>query len=138
MDGAKLSASVCDGLVLAALHGDLDCTDAGDIAAALGGLVTGGGCLIMDMSALDFIDCAALRALLHLRLLATEAGGDVVLAGLHGFAARILDLTGMAGAFRICRSVQDARATVARGSGLPAARAASHTGLAVGADVDAC
>ena len=117
MDGANFSTSVCNGLMVAALRGQLDMTDAGDIASALACLAEGGGCLIVDMSAVDFIDCAAMGALLRVRQLADDAGGNMVLAGAHGYAARILDLTCMGEAFSIYGSVLDAVASKASGSG---------------------
>jgi ChaB len=57
MPGVELSTSACDGHVVVALRGDLDVTGAADAEAAIAALAAPGRCLIIDMSALDFIDC---------------------------------------------------------------------------------
>jgi hypothetical protein len=66
MPGVELKASVRD----VALRGDLDITGAADAEAATAALVVPGQTLIIDISALDFIDCAPLRALLRAQTLA--------------------------------------------------------------------
>jgi anti-anti-sigma factor len=80
MPGVELKASVRDGLTVVALRGDLDITGAADAEAATAALVASGQTLIIDISALDVIDCAPLRALLRVQTLARRGGGDVVLA----------------------------------------------------------
>jgi anti-anti-sigma regulatory factor len=60
--------------------------------AADGRLASGSEFLIVDMSAVGCVDCAAVGALLRARQAAALDGGDVVLVGPHGYAARILDL----------------------------------------------
>ena len=64
MPGVELKASVRDGFVVVVLRGDLDVTGAADAEAAIAALVVPGQTLIIDISALDFMDCASLRALL--------------------------------------------------------------------------
>jgi anti-anti-sigma factor len=123
MDGV-LSTCVCDAIAVA-LRGDVDISNTGDIAA-LGSLAAGGGYLVVDMSALEFIDCAALGELLRVRLVAAAAGGDVVLAGLHGYAARILELTSLGEEFRVYGSVQDAAARKACAADRHLAQAAAR------------
>jgi anti-anti-sigma factor len=113
MDGAQLLTSACDGFVVAALRGDFDFKDADDVAAELGRLASGGEFLIVDMSAVGFVDCAAVGALLRARQAAALDGGDMVLVGPHGYAARILDLTGMGEAIRSFCSLRDAVVTIA-------------------------
>jgi anti-anti-sigma factor len=70
MPGAELETSVRGGRVVVALRGDLDVTGAADAEAAITALVARGRSLVIDMSALDFIDCSALGALLRVRGLA--------------------------------------------------------------------
>ena len=60
MPGAELSTSAYDGHGVVALRGDLDVTGAADAEAAIAALVVTGRCLIIDMSALDFLDCGSL------------------------------------------------------------------------------
>jgi hypothetical protein len=80
-------------------------------------LVVPDRCLIIDMSALDFIDCGALDALLRVQWLAWTTGGDVVLAAPQRHVLQLLALTGRDHAFLIHTSVQAAVA------GLPGRRA---------------
>ncbi len=63
---------------------------------------------IIDMSALDFIDCSSLSVLLRVQRLAQCAGGDVVLAAPRRQALRLLALTGKDDAFGLHASVEDA------------------------------
>jgi hypothetical protein len=70
MPGVELSTSACDGHVVVALSGDRDITDAANARAAIAALVVPGRCLIVDMAALDFIDCGSLAALRQVQWLA--------------------------------------------------------------------
>ena len=94
MPGVELKASVRDGFVVVVLRGDLDVTGAADAEAAIAALVAPGQTLIIDISALDFMDCASLRALLRVQTLARRGGGDVVLAAPQPHMLRLLALTG--------------------------------------------
>ena len=108
MPGAELTASVRDGHVVAALRGELDMTDAADAEAAITALLARGQYLVIDMSALDFIDCGSLGALLRVEWLAWSTGGGVVLAAPQRHVLRLLALTGGDHAFLIHASVQSA------------------------------
>jgi anti-sigma B factor antagonist len=92
--------------------GDLDVTDADAFEAAIAAMVAPGQSLIIDMSALDFMDCASLAALLEVRTLA-RGGGDVVLAPPQRHARRLLALTGQDEAFCVQASVEAAVAGTA-------------------------
>ena len=94
MPGVELKASVRDGHVVVVLRGDLDVSGAADAEAAITALVTPGQSLIIDMSALDFMDCASLGALLRAQTLARRGDGDVVLAEPQRQVLRLLALTG--------------------------------------------
>ena len=80
MLGVELKTAVRDGHVVVTLRGELDVTDAADAEAEITALVMPRRCLIIDMSALDFMDCSSLRALLRVQGLARRGGGDVALA----------------------------------------------------------
>ena len=108
MPGVELKASVRDGFVVVVLRGDLDVTGAADAEATIAALVAPGQSLIIDMSALDFMDCASLRALLRVQTLARRGGGDVVLAALQPHVLRLLALTGRDGVFCVQVSVEAA------------------------------
>jgi len=109
----ELKASVCDGLVVVALRGDLDVTGAADAEAAIMALVARGQSLVIDMSALDFMDCCSLGALLRVQGLAWRGGGDVVLAAPQRQVLRLLALTGKDEVFSVHASVAAAVAGAA-------------------------
>jgi anti-anti-sigma factor len=113
MPGVDLKTSVCKGRVVVALRGDLDVTDADAAEAAITALVARGQSLIIDVSALDFIDCSALGALLRVRELARHGGGNVVLAAPQPHVLRLLALTGNDEVFCAQASVEAAIADVA-------------------------
>ena len=84
-----------------------------DVEAAITALVAQGRYLVIDMSALDFIDCSSLRALLRARALARRGGGDVVLAAPQREVRRLLALTGQDKVFWVQGSVAAAVAGLA-------------------------
>jgi anti-sigma B factor antagonist len=113
MPGVELSSGARDGHVVVALRGELDVTGAADVEAAITPLVARGRYLVIDMSALDFIDCSSLRALPRARALARRGGGDVVLAAPQPHARRLLTLTGHDEVFWVQASVAAAVAGLA-------------------------
>jgi anti-anti-sigma regulatory factor len=70
--------------------------------------VAPGRSLIIDMAALDFIDCSSLSALLRVQRLVRSTGGDVVLAVPQRQALLLLSLTGKDDAFGLHASAEDA------------------------------
>jgi anti-anti-sigma regulatory factor len=70
--------------------------------------VAPGRSLIIDMSALDFIDCSSLSAVLRVQRLVRSTGGDVVLAAPQRQALRLLSLTGKDDVFGLHASAEDA------------------------------
>jgi anti-sigma B factor antagonist len=113
MQGVELKTSACDGHVVVALRGELDITDAAGAEAAITALVARGQYLIIDMSALDFIDCSSLGALLRVQGQARAGGRDVVLAAPQPHVQRLLALTGTDEAFCVQASVAAAVAGIA-------------------------
>ena len=114
MRGVELTTSGCDDHVVVALRGDLDVTGAADAEAAISAVTARGRYLVIDMSALDFLDCGAVGALLRVRGLARRGGGDVVLAAPQPLVRRLLALSGSDGVFWVEVSVAAAVAGVAR------------------------
>jgi anti-sigma B factor antagonist len=113
MPDVELNTVVQDGHVVVILRGELDVTGAADAEAAITALVAPRRCLIIDTSALDFIDCCSLRALLRVQGLARRGGGDVVLAAPQPQLRRLLALTRMDEVFRVRASVAAAVAGAA-------------------------
>ena len=95
MRSVELRTGGCRGYAVVVLCGELDTRDAEDTAAAVAALTAGGQQLIIDLEALDFIDCHAVGALLRVRETARRAGGDVLLAAPHGPVLRLLTLLGV-------------------------------------------
>ena len=114
--GMQLITHEDGGHIVARLAGELDAVNAADGAAAITAAMAPGQCLIVDMTALEFIDCCALGALLAVRKLARQEGGDVLLAGPAGSVLRLLALTGWDGVFSVHASVAAAAANITGGA----------------------
>jgi anti-sigma B factor antagonist len=108
MAAAGLSTREYGGHVVVALHGELDIVDAASVMAVLAAAVARDLRIIVDLAALEFIDCCALGALVRVRAQARQAGGDLLLAAPRGPVRRILALTGLIGVFSVHASVEDA------------------------------
>jgi anti-sigma B factor antagonist len=96
------------GYVVVALDGELDVSDAATVADALTLVAARDPQIIVDLAALEFIDCCALGALGRVRAQARQAGGDLLLAAPRGPVRRILALTGLIDVFSVHASVEDA------------------------------
>ena len=114
MPGVELKTRVRDRRVVVALRGDLDITGAASAEAAVTALVTRGQHVVIDMSALGFIDCSSLGALLRAQEPTRRGGGDVVLTAPQPQVRRLLALTGNAEVFRVQASMEAAVAGIAR------------------------
>lgn len=125
MASVELSSRICAGHVVVVLSGELDYVYAADAEAVITALTARGQSLIVDMSAVDFIDCSSLSVLLRGQRLARQAGGDMVLAAPQRHTLRLLALTGKDHAFCVHASVQAAVAEADR----PPVRATLSAGL---------
>jgi anti-sigma B factor antagonist len=108
MASPDLSTREYGGHVVVALRGEVDIVDAASVMAALAAAAARNPRIIIDLAALEFIDCSGLGALGRVRAQARQAGGDLLLAAPRGQVRRILDLTGLAGVFSVHASVDDA------------------------------
>ena len=108
MATAGLSTREYGGHVVVALDGELDIVDAASVMAVLAAAAAGNPRIIVDLAALEFIDCCALGALGRVRAQARQAGGDLLLAAPRGPVRRLLDLTGLTGVFSVRASVEEA------------------------------
>jgi anti-sigma B factor antagonist len=109
-----------NGHAVVALAGDLDITGAAAAAAAVTAAVPAGQWLIIDVAALEFIDCSGVRALLSVQGLARQAGGDVLLAAPQAPVLRLVTLLRLAGFLGVHASV--AAAALSAGPTQDAAR----------------
>ena len=105
---AGLSTREDGGHVVVALNGDLDVVNAESAMAVLAAAAARDLRIIVDLAALEFIDCCALGALCRARAQARQAGGDLLLAAPRGPVRRILALTGLVDVFSAHASVEDA------------------------------
>jgi anti-sigma B factor antagonist len=104
----ELEASARGGHVVVAMRGELDVSGAAGVEPAITAVLVPGQSLIIDMAALDFMDCASLGGLLRVQGLARSGGGEVVLAAPQRRAPRLLALTGQDRAFWVHPSVEAA------------------------------
>jgi anti-anti-sigma factor len=64
--------------------------------------------VIVDLAALEYIDCSSLAGLGRVQVQARQAGGDLLLATPCGPVRRLLDLTGLINVFFVCASIDEA------------------------------
>jgi anti-sigma B factor antagonist len=105
---AGLSTREYGGHVVVALDGELDVVDAASVMAVLTAAAAGNPRIIVDLAALEYIDCSALGALARVQATVRQAGGDLLLAAPRGPVQRILTLTGLIGVFSVHASVEQA------------------------------
>ena len=109
MNGVELRTRVCGSHIVVALSAELDICEAAATIAAIAGRKPGREqCVIVDLQALEFIDCTALRALARAQQQARQAGGQVLLAAPAGTLAHLLDLTGLGEVLGVHASVASA------------------------------
>jgi anti-sigma B factor antagonist len=108
MASVGLSTREYGGYVVIALQGELDIVDTANVMAVLTAAAAGNPRIIIDLAALEYIDCCALGALGRVRAQARQAGGDLVLAAPRGLVRRLLDLTGLIGVFSVHASLDQA------------------------------
>jgi anti-sigma B factor antagonist len=108
MVSMDLSTVVRDGHAVVGLRGELDVNDAAGVTVALADVVAGHPDIIIDLTALDFIDCCGLWALTRAREQASRAGGGLLLAAPQQLVLRVLALTGLADVVPVHASVEQA------------------------------
>jgi STAS domain len=108
MPGVKLTTSACNGHIFVALSGGTGPYRCGGRRGGDQALVARGRYLVIDMTALDFLDCGALGALLRVRAPARLGGGDLVLVAPQPRVPRLLALTGNDEVFWVPASVEAA------------------------------
>jgi anti-anti-sigma factor len=94
MVSVELRTRVCGGYVVV-LRGELDTVNAEITGSAVAELAEDGRQLIIDLEALEYIDCHALSALLRAQETVRRAGGDALLTAPHGLVLRLLTLLGV-------------------------------------------
>ncbi len=116
------------GHAVVALCGELDLTSSAEAMSAVTALVARHQVVIVELSALDFMDCGALRALLKVQRLARRSGGDVLLAAPKASVRRLLSLTSTDAAIGVHATVDAAVASIAWHQESGACRRREQTG----------
>lgn len=90
----ELSVCVRDGCAVAAVRGEPDVTSSAGVKSAIAALTARHPVVSVELSAVEFMDCGALGALLRVQRLARQGGGEVLLAAPVAIVLRLLGLTG--------------------------------------------
>jgi anti-sigma B factor antagonist len=78
------------------VSGDLDASTAQLFNAAIDDVIERGAQLVvLDLTAVDFLDSTGLRSIVRASTLLTERDGRLTVTGLSGAAERVLELTGL-------------------------------------------
>jgi anti-sigma B factor antagonist len=125
-----LELSVClhDGYAVAAVRGEVDVTNSADAMSAIAALTARHQAVIVELSAVEFMDCGALGALLRVQRLARQSGDDVLLAAPAANVLRLLSLTGMNELFGVHASADAAVSDIAGSPAAGTARRAEPAG----------
>jgi anti-sigma B factor antagonist len=107
MVSVELSTPECDSQVVVALRGELDVTEAAQVAAALA-MVADGRTIIVDLEGLEYIDSSGLAALARARLHARRSGSDLLLAAPQQQVLRMLAITRLIDVFAVHGCVGEA------------------------------
>jgi len=94
--------------------GEIDLATAGAFRTALLAAVEGSDRLVVDVSAVTFIDCAGLSALATVLRHVRAAGGGLRLVGATGIVGRVVALTRLDRVVVVEHTVEDAVASMSR------------------------
>jgi anti-sigma B factor antagonist len=108
MVSVELSTPEGDGHAVVVLRGELDVTEAANVAASLAVAAASGRDVIVDLEGLEFIDSSGLAALVLARQHARRAGFDLLLAAPQPQVARMLTLTRLIDVFAVHARVDEA------------------------------
>jgi anti-sigma B factor antagonist len=114
MFSVDLTTREVDGHVVVTLGGELDLVDAAGVAAALVTVAARAPEIIVDLTALEFIDSSGVAALARGRKLARHAGGDLLLAAPRPRVLRVLAITRLVDDFSVHASVEEAAGSAGR------------------------
>jgi anti-sigma B factor antagonist len=103
-----------EGALLVSAAGELDLAAAPRLATVLS-MATAGAepCVVLDLTAVDFIDSTALGAIMHASTEAESSGKSMLVVALDGPVRRLLEITNLTGRFRVYPSREDALAAAA-------------------------
>ena len=93
-----------EGQTIVELQGRIDVSTASELAKALSRPALTGDVVLVDLSAVELADSAALGALVLAQKNVRRRHGELVLAGATGETLRLLELTGLDRAFRVVKN----------------------------------
>jgi len=103
------------GTLVFRLRGSLDLATAPTVRAALADATEKGNQeLIVDLTALEFLDSTGLGVLIGAHRRAAERGGSFRLIVADGPISRLLNITGLIAVFAVYHSIEDARSDRSR------------------------
>jgi anti-sigma B factor antagonist len=108
MVSVELSTHACDGQAVVVLRGELDVTEAANVAASLAVVAASGRDVIVDLEGLEYIDSSGLAALVIGRQHARQAGCDLLLAAPQQQVLRMLAITRLIDVFAVHARVGEA------------------------------
>jgi anti-sigma B factor antagonist len=83
------------GVTVVHLAGELDIIGAPDLRACLYGLLMADQAVVVDLSALSFLDSSGMAVLASAHRQAASGRGTIVLRGAGGIVARVLEVSGV-------------------------------------------
>jgi len=84
-----------DGTVGIAVRGELDMSAAPDLAEAIAGARSGDGTVLLDLSAVTFLDSSAIGALVAAGREFHQTGGRLQIGPRSDVVSRVLEITGL-------------------------------------------
>ncbi|MFB3881034.1 MAG: STAS domain-containing protein [Armatimonadota bacterium] len=101
--------SVDDDTAVLSLAGEVDVANASQVRdAALKLIADGAKHLLVDLSAIEYMDSTGLGTLVGLHKRLRESGGEVTIAGAKQSVKRLFDITGLMQVFRMHEDVSAA------------------------------
>jgi anti-sigma B factor antagonist len=109
----EMTEAIRDGIVILALNGRLDASNAGTLEDKVLGLIAGGNQrFVIDGAHLDYISSAGLRVLLVAAKRLKASDGRIVVASLNEHIQEVFDIAGFSSIFAIYRSAEEAIADI--------------------------
>ncbi len=117
MEGIRISSERRDGFVVVAVSGELDIVTSRRFDEYLAEARRDDGHIIIDLSAVDFMDTGSLAVIVGHWKQVTAAGGTLALAGARYRYTKTLWITGLADRLPLYESVDAAVAALRPGTG---------------------
>ena len=117
MEGIRISSQQRDGFAIVTVSGELDIVTSRRFDEFLAEVRQDGNHLIIDLSAVDFMDTGSLAVIVGHWKQATAAGGTLALAGARYRYTKTLWITGLADRLPLYESVDAAVAAGRAGTG---------------------